>query len=353
MGLSSDIEKSDILPLINLIWPRSFGRRNTNQQAISDCGWNPLNRRLLTDPEILKTKSITTFTPAPTPTDDSLALPDDVVFPPDGPPDEPPEGPPHGPPDGAVSPPPLNCPTIVTAPGLAPSTCSTIETEPTVLPWIDLDNVNFDRGLAGEFSIDILQHIVKKENVRQNLSKRYKEGRCVRGMIDTTKRLTGGNMFKSNHIVCDEEVLAIREGKEEEKTDKKRGAVEKVVDKFNKREIAYLELIQSRKDETEYRNEDYKKVIHFKKRKLDKAVSTLAIDLKMRFMEIKQRGNPTLIEHLTDLGLYTDADNVEIVDSIIAQLGASEGRIVECEAPPVGEAMVNGSADILVECKEI
>ena len=39
--------------------------------------------------------------------------------------------------------------------------------------------------------------------------------------------LPGGNMFTSNHIVCDKEVLAIRKGKEEEKTDKKRGAVEK------------------------------------------------------------------------------------------------------------------------------
>ena len=119
--------------------------------------------------------------------------------------------------------------------------------------------------------------------------------------------------------------------------------------------MAYLELIQSGKDETNYRNEDYKKVIHFKKQKSDKAVPTLALKLKMIFLEIKHRGNPTLIEHLTDLGHYTDAGNVAIADSVISQLRQSEGGMVECEAPPVGEAMVNGSAvaDMLVECKQV
>ena len=70
-------------------------------------------------------------------------------------------------------------------------------------------------------------------------------------------------MFTSNHIVCDEEVLTIREGKEEEKTGKKRGAVEKAVDKFNKRQAAYLELILSGKDDSKYGIADCKKVIYY------------------------------------------------------------------------------------------
>ena len=78
----------------------------------------------------------------------------------------------------------------------------------------------------------------------------------------------------------------------------------------------------------------------------------MAIDLKMIYMECKHRGNPTLVEHLTDLRSYVDADNVEIVDSVIGHFVASEGRMVESEAPD-GGAMVGGSADMLVEYEEI
>ena len=38
MDLNSDIEKSNILALIHMIWPRSFGQKHTNRQAIADHG---------------------------------------------------------------------------------------------------------------------------------------------------------------------------------------------------------------------------------------------------------------------------------------------------------------------------
>ena len=65
MGLNGELEKSDILPLINIIWPKSFGRIRKNRKTISDCGWNPLNQRLPDNPEILKTRSVTTTNPPP------------------------------------------------------------------------------------------------------------------------------------------------------------------------------------------------------------------------------------------------------------------------------------------------
>ena len=47
---------------------------------------------------------------------------------------------------------------------------STIDTEVVPSPWIELTNINFGRDLAGEFTIDILQHIVRKEKVHDNLN---------------------------------------------------------------------------------------------------------------------------------------------------------------------------------------
>ena len=62
-------------------------------------------------------------------------------------------------------------PSIITAPGYNNPTTRTIDTEAVPLPW----------SLAGEFTIDILQHIVRKEKVRENLNARYNEGQAVRG----------------------------------------------------------------------------------------------------------------------------------------------------------------------------
>ena len=50
------LEKSDILPLFNCVWNKYFARVNPNKKAIRDRGWCPANKRLLTDPDILKTR---------------------------------------------------------------------------------------------------------------------------------------------------------------------------------------------------------------------------------------------------------------------------------------------------------
>ena len=44
------------MPLINIVWDKSFADREGNLKAIRERGWNPLNYYLLTDPEIIATK---------------------------------------------------------------------------------------------------------------------------------------------------------------------------------------------------------------------------------------------------------------------------------------------------------
>mmetsp|Transcript_19133 Transcript_19133/g.27550 ORF Transcript_19133/g.27550 Transcript_19133/m.27550 type:complete len:177 (-) Transcript_19133:603-1133(-) len=56
MGMSPALLKTDIIPIINLAWNQSFSRIDSNKKAISDRGWNPLNRALLKDPAIMKTR---------------------------------------------------------------------------------------------------------------------------------------------------------------------------------------------------------------------------------------------------------------------------------------------------------
>ena len=72
-------------------------------------------------------------------------------------------------------------------------------------------------------------------------------------------------MFSSNHIVCDEEVLNIREGKEKEKSDQKKSMIRKAIVKYNKRKLEYQRVIDSKKEAINYGITDYKAIIHFKK----------------------------------------------------------------------------------------
>jgi hypothetical protein len=55
-GEEGKLTKSDIVPLVNKAFPRSFGKEEGNRHAIAERGWNPLNRGCLTNPEIIATK---------------------------------------------------------------------------------------------------------------------------------------------------------------------------------------------------------------------------------------------------------------------------------------------------------
>jgi hypothetical protein len=46
----------DVIPIINYAFPILFGRVDKAKKAIADCGWGPLNYKLLQHPEVLKTK---------------------------------------------------------------------------------------------------------------------------------------------------------------------------------------------------------------------------------------------------------------------------------------------------------
>ena len=55
---NKNFTSSDIIPLLNSAWPKSFARIEPTKRAIVERGWNPLNYSLLLHPEILKTKPL-------------------------------------------------------------------------------------------------------------------------------------------------------------------------------------------------------------------------------------------------------------------------------------------------------
>ena len=51
-GLPFNIGPHEILPLVNELWEASFCNQENNCKAVSDCGWNPCNRKLLTHSDL-------------------------------------------------------------------------------------------------------------------------------------------------------------------------------------------------------------------------------------------------------------------------------------------------------------
>ncbi len=55
-GMEQVIRHYDVIPIINKIFHRAFGRVASNQRAISHRGWGPLNRKLLEHPHLVLQK---------------------------------------------------------------------------------------------------------------------------------------------------------------------------------------------------------------------------------------------------------------------------------------------------------
>jgi len=59
IGLQNDgMVDTDLMPLINEAWEKSFARVDKNRNAIADRGWNPLNKALLLDPTLRSTMTL-------------------------------------------------------------------------------------------------------------------------------------------------------------------------------------------------------------------------------------------------------------------------------------------------------
>ena len=139
MGLKLiEIERYDVIPIVNYAWERSFKREETNKRAIAERGWNPLNRALLLHKEVMKTKKKTAVSPIEV-SEESLG-------------DETPR----------------------TTSSF--SSTSTSPPTPSVVKNLDAKYLNVSSGFAGTCVVDILQYAIKKKAIEENLNKREQEG---------------------------------------------------------------------------------------------------------------------------------------------------------------------------------
>jgi hypothetical protein len=193
IGTETVIDKSDTIPLVNHIWPKSFGRKETNKTATCDQGWYPANPMLLYDEDILKTKTASSTATRNESAKEEAAVTvttnhetDDIL-------------------DisnvlsGASS----TTTTASLSTATAASALDLPDNRPSSTTRKTLDKMNFETGLAGDFTLHILQHLVKKESVCENLHQPYEEGGSLHEKIQEARQLTGGALFKVRHIALD------------------------------------------------------------------------------------------------------------------------------------------------------
>ena len=110
----------------------------------------------------------------------------------------------------------------------------------------------------------------------------------------------------------DEEVLALREAKEQEKVEERDQVVNNAINEFTKRTKEYEQVINSQKTEEEYAGAGFKAIVNQKKRD-NPDVPSLASKLRERYDETKGRPDLTLLQYLADRG--NEGDDVDRVVS--------------------------------------
>lgn len=174
-GTQAKLLPSDIIPIINAGFEKSFAVVSSNQRELFKRGWGPLNRALLQDPDILATKRIDLCNDASaTSTSLSNSLP---------------------------------------------------KSSSDRLKYLNLYGLNFSRAYCGRVFTDIFHHEEQSAQIKENLKKKREDKRTLKEKALATSRVTGGfffgqeelNLGSINVLECMEARHKAREAKVESK----------------------------------------------------------------------------------------------------------------------------------------
>ena len=162
MGLFKlNLLRTDVIPIVNYAWKRSFAKERTNLKAISDRGWGPLNRILLSHPEI---KSTNLKNESPIESNDGI----------------------H-------------------------------DNSPIAMNATDL---NINGGFAGNVIASILRQAQRDQQTIENLNKSKEDGLDFTTAMKNTTKWTAGVLFDKGKCYLDEEVLRLASDAREKKESK-------------------------------------------------------------------------------------------------------------------------------------
>ena len=197
LGLMNDgILDTDLMPLINKAWERSFARVDKNKNAISDRGWNPLNRALLLDPSLRSTMTANENT-------ETYNQANDIIFPNI---------------DIASK--------IVTDgdPSISTEMTSGTDTNSSTNNLPTPDDLNFQSGMSN-FCLKAYLSNEQLQQARESIRSDMKTGKSVKQQLKESTQLSAGIIFKAGSSQLGKMVFDIHKENVEEK---QRVLVEKI-----------------------------------------------------------------------------------------------------------------------------
>jgi len=264
-----NLQRTDIIPIVNYAWARSFARIGSNIHARQARGWGPLNKVLLSHPDILCTKP------------KSLSSECDQVQ------------------TNIIS----NDTTV------ALSVCSTTslsdsldsQTNKIRKKGFDVKDINITDGFAGETLCTILRKLQRDHQTMENLDKTRKNGTDFVESMKNVRRWTAGVIFDHNKCYLDEEVLEVATSHIKKKEKEYWNKVRKHYNEYHKKKDDYEKAFNEYNKQNSHNNlpiKLLKPLCNWKKRKGDKKMPTKQNELLSRWEETKDRNDISLEEYM-------------------------------------------------------
>ena len=243
----------EIILLVNYAWAHSFGKVATNQHAIAERGWNPLNRNLLLNSQLRATMTMDEKTAEQA--SGTILIPyhalDNFVHI-----DE-------------------SLPTY----------------DPTCLPSPALDKspaLNMTTGTAA-FCIDSIVHHSDLMESRERIKNKRENGKTVQQLIEEISRVSAGNVFLAGTCRLGQDVMAKVQANYEHAQEKERSSLiaAKASDLATKKrgmDVLALNLLP-----TKWNVAQLKSVVNMLKVPGDTAIPTKKADLYARYLQWKTR----------------------------------------------------------------
>ena len=271
MGLFKlNLTRTDIIPIVNYAWDRSFARIRTNLKAIRDRGWGPLNQVLLSHPDIINgSVNDNDISALVTSYECCQDLPSTT-----------------------------NC--IISTDTSAATTPSP-QSSPTQKQAIDMEDLNISNGFAGETLTSILRQLQRDKQTQMNLQKNKRNGIDFLESMSHVKKWSSGTIFENNKYHLDEDVLKMASI----------NAMKKENEFWNKVKRYYCEYQKKKKEFNAAKSELQKRTLHnnlpikilkplclWKKRKGDVKMPTKQDGLLVCWRETKDRSDMLIEEYL-------------------------------------------------------
>ena len=239
--------RTDVIPIVNYAWERSFAKTHTNLRAMCERGWGPLNKILLHHPEISSTNSENR---------------------------------------------------------LSPEECNSLHNNNPI--EFKTTELNINEGSAGNIIASIVRQAQRDKQTIQNLNKAKNDGIDFTTAMKNSTKWTAGVIFDKGKCYLDEEVLKLALDAKERKQGKFWEQVERNVSAYKKLKKEYgTAMIQMEHYLPDKINNLPIRLLsplcRWKRRKGDHKMPSKRTELLIRWNETKHRSDITLEDYLTTM----------------------------------------------------